>query len=182
MALNFSAICCPLVDLIIHGVPQNFFKRFQLSVDGGQLGDENLFKEILSSYGTQLKHAKIGGSATNTLRIFQAASSNLKSHVSSIFVGSVGNDCVATEMVQELKREGIICKCQTNDNLATGCCFALPNEEGRCLVTFPMASRQLTNIFVNEVHEDIPQNGFVFVVSYLFNISPDFIAKFVFIS
>jgi len=106
-----------------------------------------------------------GGSVTNSIRVTNWCLKGSK-HFRCKLLGCVGNDSYASKLKSELDQVGVVSLLETNNDHPTSRCAAAIFKKERCLVPHIMASRHLTQEFVNKSKDNLKDVELFFIEGY----------------
>ncbi|KAJ9591142.1 hypothetical protein L9F63_002297 [Diploptera punctata] len=121
----------PLLDMCTRITDLNILNTYGLTLNCEKElkeGELKIFADIRNRYEVEY-HA--GGSAQNTLRIFQWL---INSPFYSVFLGGIGEDEEGKMLESLVKNAGVDTRYKYHKNHATGSCLALITGENRCLL------------------------------------------------
>ncbi|KAL3091687.1 hypothetical protein niasHT_024269 [Heterodera trifolii] len=129
----------PLLDISAN-VGSELLDKYGLKENGAVLIDQQNMDKFMPLEDEILNLDSVvflpGGSALNTIRVFQWVSNGIngqKKADRAIFFGSVGNDSEAEMLLEKTVETGVEAKFQRIERVRTGKCFSLINATNRSL-------------------------------------------------
>ncbi|XP_075216299.1 adenosine kinase-like [Lycorma delicatula] len=123
----------PLLDICVILRDDSFYKTYGLEMDCQKEVTASELQNILDYFKKEKYEFKYcaGGSAQNSLRIFQSL---IKQPNYSVFFGGIGNDEQGSLLEKEVENAGVCARYTKQKNYSTGTCIAIINGVDRCLV------------------------------------------------
>uniref|UniRef100_A0A915MDM2 Adenosine kinase n=1 Tax=Meloidogyne javanica TaxID=6303 RepID=A0A915MDM2_MELJA len=137
----------PLLDKQLETVDTKLHEKYNLKTDSASFTDLDELKDSIKSIP--------GGSAQNTLRVFQWVLGAIGGPTSkaAAYFGAVGDDNNAEHLKCLATKAGLVVRYQLIPNQKTGVCAVLVYGTDRCLVAHLGAAEKFTS-----KHLDIPEN------------------------
>ncbi|KAF7634127.1 PfkB domain-containing protein [Meloidogyne graminicola] len=150
----------PLLDKQLEVNDTKLHEKYNLKTDSAYLvfpSNEQQLLPLFTDLDNLKESVKLipGGSAQNTLRVFQWLLSAIGGPVNgaAVYFGAVGNDENAASLQKLATKAGLVVRYQLIPQQKTGVCGALVYGTDRCLVAHLGAAEKFTTN-----HLDVPEN------------------------
>jgi len=154
----------PIID-ISATTTKEALNKFDLDFGGTVFANDNnigVFQELESSKDVSYVP---GGSVTNSIRVANWCLQGNKNY-GCMLLGCVGNDEYGRRIKSELEKVGVRSVLETTEAFPSSRCGAAIFKKERCLVPHIMASRHLTESFVNQNKTNFANVDYFFIEGY----------------
>ncbi|XP_034236105.1 adenosine kinase-like isoform X2 [Thrips palmi] len=162
----------PLWDICIHLADDKVLSEFGLADDSSQEVTAAEYESLLKAVGSYPSQACPGGSALNSLRVFQWLHGRQNG---TVFFGSVGKDETSKKLLEQVSRDGVDGRFKVQPSL-TGSAICLIHGHLRTLVAhLGAANVYCKDDLTNEDKRVIERVKLVYIENFFFTHSQDVI-------